>query len=239
MYFLDPQLGKRRRVLVHDKFFRLVHELQHAGDVLKRDFSNRLQGLQSMLQSPLRDHSAGDDVLRARVRSKLGRVNSHPGAIEVAVHEGHVTLRGAILSREVEQTLNAVWKVPGVTRVDHDLNVHHTSDISALQGGRARPGIRPDILQENWSPTTRALVGASGAALLFYGSLRRAPTACLLGTLGLAMLARSATRISSHPSYQHTQSPPGRGPKAAPSAQHAPEPPVAAADNETAPHAAY
>lgn len=206
MYFLDPQLGRRRRALVRDKFNRLLHELEQAGDVLQRDFSNRVQGVEAVLQAGLHPQPADDETIGARVRAKLGRLCSHPGAIEVAVHGGQVTLSGPILAREVEQTVNAIALVPGVERVHNELEVHHRADISALQGGRPRPGMRPDLLQENWSPTTRALVGGGAAAMLFYGSLRRSPRACLLGTVGLAMLARSASNASTPQAYQSMQS---------------------------------
>jgi hypothetical protein len=196
MYFFDPQLGNRRRALVRDKFTRLIHEFQDAVDVVQRDLNNRIHGFGAMIDSALHREAVSDDVLHERVRSKLGRVSSHPGAIEVSVSDGQVTLRGPILSTEVQQTFNAVRGVPGVKRVINELEVHEHADISALQGGRPRPGARPEILQENWSPTTRLMVGALGTGLVLYGSLRRAPVACFLGTAGLALLARSATNIS-------------------------------------------
>lgn len=202
MYFFDPQLGNRRRALVRDKIQHFIHEIQDAADVVQRDFNNRLHGLQAMLQ---RSHEKpSDDVLCARVRSRLGRVTSHPGAVEVAVHDGVVTLRGPILAREVQQTVRAIESVEGVSRVKNELEVHESADISALQGGRRRSGVVPDILQENWSPTTRLLVGGLGAGMVLYGSLRRAPVACFLGTAGLALLARSTANLGAAQALPHT-----------------------------------
>ena len=46
---------------------------------------------------------------------------------------------------------------------------------------------------ENWSPTTRLVVGLAGTGLLAYGFTQRAPWACVLGTVGLGLMA-TATR---------------------------------------------
>jgi osmotically-inducible protein OsmY len=79
-----------------------------------------------------------DEVLGNRVRSQIGRHVSHPRAIEVAAHDGVVTLRGPILANEVDELLTAVLTVRGVRDVDDQLDVHKTAKgISALQGGMA------------------------------------------------------------------------------------------------------
>jgi len=208
MYFFDPQLGRRRRSLVRDKANRFVHEIQNAAEVVQRDFNNRLQGLEAMLRPPARREPASDDVIAARVRSKLGRLTSHPHAIEVAVHEGIATLRGPILANEAARTLAAIEWVPGVKRVINELQPHQKRDIAALQGGRPRHGELPNILQESWSPTTRLVVGAAGAGLVLYGSLRRAPLTCFLGSAGLALLAGESANASARHSHDHRASQP-------------------------------
>src|SRR5436853_290411 len=48
----------------------------------------------------------------------------------------------------------------------------------------------------SWSPATRLLVGGTGLGLVTYGLTQRAPTACVLGTLGLGMFARGFTNRS-------------------------------------------
>jgi len=47
MYFLDPDLGRRRRSFARDKAVRLAHEARDAADVVAKDMSNRAQGLAS------------------------------------------------------------------------------------------------------------------------------------------------------------------------------------------------
>src|SRR5262245_31188757 len=44
MYFFDPRLGNRRRVLIEDKLRRLSRKAAHGIDVGLRDLNNRVQG---------------------------------------------------------------------------------------------------------------------------------------------------------------------------------------------------
>jgi CBS domain-containing protein len=187
MYFFDPRQGARRRALVRDACVRLCNETQHAADVTRRDLTNRLQGLKAELTSYFSGTSepANDEQLKARIRSQLGRVSSHPRAIELDVHDGRVTLRGPVLSAEAQRVFDCVRHVPGVCHVDNQMEQHQEAgNISALQGGKERPGQQWDLFQERWSPSTRLLVGAGAASLLASGSLR----GMLTGTLGAAAL---------------------------------------------------
>lgn len=47
------------------------------------------------------------------------------------------------------------------------------------------------ILEGEWSPTTRVLIGLGGLALLAYGFRLRAPWACLVGSAGLGIAAEA------------------------------------------------
>ncbi|MBI2186109.1 MAG: hypothetical protein HYU37_03165 [Acidobacteria bacterium] len=62
--------------------------------------------------------------------------------------------------------------------------------IPALQGGRAPVGQRLDVLQTNWAPATRVLVGGAGMALAVAGAVRRDTR----GTLAAMGLGTSLTR---------------------------------------------
>jgi uncharacterized membrane protein len=46
------------------------------------------------------------------------------------------------------------------------------------------------------SPTTRTLVGLAGGGLFLYGLTQKAPLACILGTVGLALAAEAFTNAS-------------------------------------------
>jgi hypothetical protein len=194
MYFLDPEMGRRRRALLLDQAASLCNQAEDAFRVAGRDLGHRVSGLVSELGGLFAGRQADDRVLRERVRSKMGRVISHPGAVEVNVHNGRVTLSGPVLASEVDALLSCVCSVAGVAGVDNRLEVHQESgNIPALQGGAARTGEGFGLLQTNWSPATRLLAGTAGTALLAYGATRRAPLACVLGSVGLAFMARSLT----------------------------------------------
>jgi hypothetical protein len=53
-----------------------------------------------------------------------------------------------------------------------------------------------DPLHGGWSPSTRTLMGLAGGGLFLFGLTQKAPQACVLGTLGLALIAEAATNAS-------------------------------------------
>jgi hypothetical protein len=100
-----------------------------------------------------------------RVRARLGRVVSHPRAIDVHVSNGAVTLIGPILADEVERVVSAVASVRGVEAVLNELEPHESAEgIPSLQGEGRAPGPSVDMLQRNWAPATQALVGMAALA---------------------------------------------------------------------------
>jgi gas vesicle protein len=164
-FILDPNTGGRRRALVRDQFVRASRKTRDGLDATARDLANRTRGITSATRSRFSADDVDDDVLRDRVRSKLGRVCSHPRAIEVDVQDRHVTLRGPILSSEVTNVLTTISNVRGVGSVANELDVHDTADrIPALQGKGNIAGPSLDLLQRNWAPATQALVAAAGLA---------------------------------------------------------------------------
>src|SRR5206468_3234814 len=126
----------------------------------------------------------------------LGRVVSHPHAIEVRVRDGHVTLSGPVLASEVDDLLSCLSSVRGVEDVENRLEVHERAgDISSLQGGRERLGHRFELMQSNWSPTARLLTMAAGGAMIGYGLKQRDALSESLGALGFLLFLRGATNI--------------------------------------------
>jgi hypothetical protein len=171
MYLLDPDGGRRRRALLRDQLVSAAHRTSDAVDATSRDVSNRARGVVAELRGRLRREEVGDDVLRERVRSRIGSVVGHAAGIETAVSDGEVTLRGPVLTAEVERLLARVAAVRGVRGVVNELEVHETAgNIPALQG-RPRPpqeGEIFDLLPNRWTPTSR-LMGVAGAALAVAG----------------------------------------------------------------------
>ena len=198
MYALDPDRGKRRRARLRDK---AAHAMNRASDDLSkasRDMSNRARGLVAEARTLFKSEQVFDDVLAARVRSRLGRAVSHPHALEVQASEGRVTLRGPVLAREVDRLLCRVSRVRGVREVENQLEVHEQAgDVPGLQGGRERKDVRFDLLKPNWSPATRLVVSAGGGALALYGARRRGVLGSALNALGFSALTRGLTNIES------------------------------------------
>jgi uncharacterized membrane protein len=196
MYLLDPDRGARRRSLLRD---RGVHAGRKLGDGLAataRDARNRTAGAAAQLRSRFRPDEADDEILHERVRSAIGRVVSHPSAITVLVSDGRVTLTGHVLVDEVNELVKRVEEVRGVREVRNELEIHRSADgVSELQGpGRPREE-RPELLQANWAPTTRLVVGTLGGILAFKGARARSRRGRALSALGLGLLTRAATNL--------------------------------------------
>jgi hypothetical protein len=194
MYLLDPDRGKRRRALLRDKCVSTTKKTGEGIQTTARDMSNRARGIATTIKSRFTSNESDDTVLIDRVRSKLGRIVSHPGAIEVTAENGRVTLSGPILESEVDSLLACVKRIQGVNEVSENLEVHsEAGNHPALQGGRKRQAHRFEFLQENWSPAARFVAGAAGASLAVYGGTRRDALGASLGTAGLLLLARGIT----------------------------------------------
>lgn len=195
MYLLDPDRGARRRSLLRDQGVHAGHKLGEGLAATARDARNRTSGAASALRSRFRPDQADDEVLQQRVRSAIGRVVNHPSAITVSVSDGQVTLTGHVLADEVDALIRRVEGVRGVREVGNELEVHQNSDgVPSLQGERPREQ-RPELLPEDWGPTTRLLVGTLGGVLAFQAVRSRGVARSALSLVGLGLLARAATNL--------------------------------------------
>jgi BON domain len=160
MFLLDPDGGRRRRALLRDQVTRASRKTRDGLDATSRDLSNRARGVAAATRARLSNEPVTDVTLVERTRAKLGRACSHPRAIDVYARDGEVTLCGPVLASEMTAVLSTAAAVPGVAAVHNELEPHDTADIPSLQGEGRRAGPSLDILQSNWAPATRALVGA-------------------------------------------------------------------------------
>lgn len=173
MYFLDPDRGRRRRALVRDQVVHSAHVGRDAVGATRRDVAHRAAGMMARMRGAVQGRPVDDVVLTDRVRAQLGRFVSHPHAIDVAVSDGIVALRGPVLQAEVPRLIAAIERVRGVREVVDALEAHaEAGDVPGLQGGGPAPGTLAGIRQRAWSPTTRLLVGT--AAATGFGLLARA-----------------------------------------------------------------
>jgi uncharacterized membrane protein len=196
MYLLDPDRGTRRRSLLRDQIAHAGHKVGDGLAATARDTRNRAAGAAAELRSRFQHDQADDEVLHERVRSAIGRVVSHPSAITVTVFDGQVTLRGHVLAAEVDELIDRVKRVRGVRDVRNELEVHRTANaVPALQGaGRPREQ-RPELLQENWAPATRVIMGTIGGGLALKGLRSKGAAGRALSALGLGLLTRAMTNL--------------------------------------------
>jgi hypothetical protein len=193
---LDPSRGRRRRALIRDKTSSLLHQSQDAMGKVARDAKNRARGIAAEAWHMMHKEETPDNsVLEARVRAKLGRTVSHPGAISVTADNGSVTLSGPILSDEMDALTSAICRVTGVREVIDQLEPHEYPDIPSLQGGRHRAE-RPEWRQSTWSPAIRFASIAWGAGMIAFGVARRDVIGAAAGAAGAYCLIRG---ITNHP----------------------------------------
>lgn len=117
MYYLDPELGAQRRKLLAE----LVRSGLPGGE-------RRVQGRgpharRAYLHVASADPQS-DAELRDRIQDRLGRMVSHPGAIQVSVDNGVVRLSGRVLAKEREGLLAQVQQMPGVQKLVNAMSAH-------------------------------------------------------------------------------------------------------------------
>lgn len=137
MYLLDPRGGGRRRALIKDKVVRGSRLASMYGGKMARHLSNQARGEVEEQRARWRDSGEviPDDVLVERVRAQIGHVVSHPGSIEVTANNGMVTLRGPVLSGEIEKVCKRLDVTRGVQDYNIQLMEHEdASGIPGLQG---------------------------------------------------------------------------------------------------------
>lgn len=176
MYLLDPNRGGRRRALIADQVTSATSFLPDNLSGRARDISNRARGTWAEVTKMFTSDNPTDQVLEARVRSKMGRVISHPHSVHVAANNGQVTLHGDVPHSEVPALLACVEKVRGVQSVDNRLQ-HSEPQGGEMQKRRQFAGQTLEQSHEGWSPA-RLGAGAIGLGL---------------SALGAALVARSFT----------------------------------------------
>lgn len=192
MYLLDPDGGRRRRALVRDRMVRAAHHTGDAVDTTSRDVTHRARGVVAELRGRLAGAPVSDEVLRERVRARLGAVVGDAGAIETLVADGVVTLRGPVLADDIDRLVRRVRSVRGVREVVDQLEVH--DEPGRMPGLRRRHPPRGgevfELLQRSWSPTARLLASLTGATIALCGVRRSGGLGIALAAGGLMLLAR-------------------------------------------------
>jgi len=182
MYYLDPEMGRRRRALAIDQMEALSH---HAGDLAEVYRKRTVHRLEGWLAAARQLNQAGeipeDDQLRERIRARLGHMVSHPRAIQVKVDQGDVTLSGKILTHEVERMLSAIARLAGVRKVDQELSVYpEAGNIPELQGsgipGAGKTKFRPALPFVALMVPVAMLLGATARSAMRNNAAPRLPS---------------------------------------------------------------
>jgi osmotically-inducible protein OsmY len=117
MYYLDPELGARRRALLAD----LVRS-GLPGE--RRGAAGEGRAGQRAYHRSTQADPRSDAELRDRVESRLGVIVSYPGAIRVDVDNGVVRLSGRVLAKERDGLLAQVQQIPGVQKLINAMSAH-------------------------------------------------------------------------------------------------------------------
>ncbi len=193
MYLADPRQGSGRRARVRDALVQAVRTVQGAAGTPSRDIENRAGRVASRTAMALQEPSVPlDDVLAARVRGRVGRLVSHPGAIEMRAASGVVTLSGPVFDAEAEQLVDAVRGVPGVREVHDHLERHPEFEhVPAFQGPGPlkRPAAQQGWLR--WTPMMRVAAGATGLVLLALAARRRTIGGTAIGLAGFELVEQA------------------------------------------------
>jgi osmotically-inducible protein OsmY len=132
MYLLDPDRGARRRSLIKDKAARASR--QAGREIVERanDAKNRAQGQVAQVRGRLMgEGQLDDDQLVARVRAELGHRVDRARSVEVAAHNGEITIRGQVSPDGVDEIVAAIRGVRGVKQVINELAVRSPADTQS------------------------------------------------------------------------------------------------------------
>ena len=116
MYFCDPHRGKARRSELQQKGVSAARQAAHELAKRAEDLLNRAKGLVAEPEAAMEcsGQTVGDSLVADRVRSHLGHVTEHASAIETAVVNGIVVLRGTISPDKKRAVVDEVLSVPRV-----------------------------------------------------------------------------------------------------------------------------
>ncbi len=195
-YLLDPENGRRRRRLIHDKAIHFKRVGTTEARKAIADAENRLRGAVAEVRARADQGTqhVPDDLLVDRVRARLGHVASHSRVLEVYAQGGQVTLSGPALESEADNIVREVGAVPGVQAVHDELERFESAeDVPSLQGGRERKGRR--FFGTEWMPAYRMFGLAASLPLIGYGLRQRGASGGVVTGLGATLLVRSLTNM--------------------------------------------
>jgi hypothetical protein len=139
MYYLDPQMGAQRRALLADLVASGMRGQPAGGPALQARLARRTY------HRAVRVDPQADAELRASIEARLGRLVSHPRALDVRVDKGVVRLSGDVLAREREGLLLQVQQMPGVLKLVNATTAHETPEGITQRETREEGEMPPQV----------------------------------------------------------------------------------------------
>jgi hypothetical protein len=118
MYLLDPNTGRRRRALIRDRGVSMGHGAERYLRGKTRRAADRMKGAAARTRATLFAKPVDDDVLRDRIRARLGHLVNRPHDVEVHVLDGCVRLKGTVADEDFQTLLRAVLSIRGVQHLE-------------------------------------------------------------------------------------------------------------------------
>ncbi len=192
IYFLDPRSGAARRKSVADKISSCVNQTGEYIDAAYKSVTNHGKGWISEMRSHMSGSELSDDIIVEHIHAKIGHLIQNPGAVEVSVRDGMVTLNGPVAFDELDGLISYVASMRGVHGVTNQLRGDGFANTASggVRGALARAS------HAEWTPAVRTASGVTGGALAVYGATRKDWVGVGIGLLGLGLLARSASSAS-------------------------------------------
>ncbi|ALM85642.1 hypothetical protein ASB57_24185 [Bordetella sp. N] len=136
MYYLDPDLGRRRRAELNDKLRSTCDSITGCVRSEGRHVAHRVRGIAREVESSVTAAVVDDYTQVECIRAALAGLVSKPDAIDVSVNEGIASLAGRVAASEHEGLIRAVSTLPGVRSVADLLDVYdEPGGVPTLQGG--------------------------------------------------------------------------------------------------------
>ena len=206
-YLTDPDFGKSRRTALARNAGKFLKKAALVAADSLSDSEHRLAGVVAKVRRNFEQGKTSDQVIEQRIRSRIGRVVSHPRKVHVLCDRSVATLWGLVLEQEASRLIEAVKRVRGVREVVDQLEIAAPEQFAAVAPDPLRHA-REEI-RLNWSPGKRLFVGAAGTALALRGWKRNDTLGKVMALCGAGMVVRSTMHKRVMPTLALTESSPG------------------------------
>jgi uncharacterized membrane protein/CBS domain-containing protein len=193
MYLLDPDRGKRRRAILRDQTKHFTNTANRRMGKVASDLKNRTRGVVAETKSIISREEISDEKLNARIRSKIGRLTTHPHALKTQVENGKVIISGQILSDEADDLVKGIEKMRGVNEIETHLELHNASEklpaLSPNYRTHLKNGISHSWRTPNLPRRIRVLSTAAGLGLGYLAMKKRGILGTTAGGAGAELLS--------------------------------------------------